>query len=133
MAIEKILTGSIDLSKATKLKDVTLVSERYPRFIASTLKTVTPDHRNLRQITVFTTDILYSMDSNPHNQKTTRAEWLGLDSVFIKLWESHSIHPKVQYDLPSLMDAEKVRQSVESLFPETTRREVVDLSIRELF
>lgn len=128
-----MLTGSIDLSKATKLKDVAFVSDLDPKRIASALRTVTTDHRDLHQISVYTTDVLRHMDSDPNNRETTRTEWLELDSVFVKIWESHSVRPKVRYYLPSSMDGERARRSMEGLFPETTKRRVVDFSVGGYF
>ena len=133
LAIDGMLTGSIDISKATKLKDVAFVSNLDPKWIASALRTVTADDRDLQQVSVYTTDGLRNMDNDPSNQETARAEWLELDSVFIKIWESHSVRPKVRYYLPSSMDGEMARRSMEGLFPETTKRRVVDFSVGGYF
>jgi len=110
-----MLTGSINLSKATKLRDMAFVSDSDPKWIASALRTVTADHQDVQQISVYTTDGLRNMDSDPSNRDTARTEWLELDSVFIKIWESHSVRPKVRYYLPSSMDGERARRSMESL------------------
>ena len=42
--------GSIDLSKATGLKNVALKWKSSPRWVAMTLRTITQNHRNLQQI-----------------------------------------------------------------------------------
>lgn len=128
LVIDEMPTGSIDLSKATKLKNVKFLSGGHPKLTASALKTVTPHHRNLRQISLRAIDILPDVNSDPHDGETAHTEWLELDSAFIKLWESHSIRPEVQYYLPSSVDAGRAREFLESLFPETTRRGVIDLS-----
>ena len=48
-------------------------------------------------------------------------EWSDLDHLLAKLWESHSIRPKVICSTPEMRDP------VESLLPEITKRGIIDL------
>lgn len=122
-----------------KLKDVTFVWDLNPRWIVMTLRTITSNHRNIRQISVDAAYILYDLihkHVDPVNFRhaigaTAHAEWLQLDHLLGKLWESHLVRPKVLYDVPSSMDAERAKTCMESLFPEATGRGVVDLIQRE--
>ena len=84
------------------------------------LKTITSHHRNL-QISVHTTAM-------HHNTDSIRTEWLELDSVLIKLWESHPVRLKAWHYFSFL--AGKARETMENLFPEATKRGMVDLFMR---
>lgn len=132
-------TGSIDLSKATKLKDVAFVRDLNPRWITMTLRTITSNHRNIQQISVDTSYILYDLiltRVDPANFKhtigaTAHAEWSELDRLLCKLWESRLVRSRVMYNVPSSVETGKARICMESLFPEGTKRGVVDLVQRE--
>lgn len=54
-------------------------------------------------------------------------EWLGLDRLLARLKESHSICLKVLYEVPSSMDRERARGYMECLFPEVTKRGIVEV------
>jgi hypothetical protein len=116
--------GSIDLSKATKLKGVVfrLVSWSV-EWIAITLRTITPEHRDLRQIILFAF-CCSPIDANPTQ---TVGEWMGLDLLLVKLWELHSIRPNVDGK-----DEQDLRRRVGRLLPEMTKRGIVDVVERTL-
>ena len=86
----------IDLSKATNLKDIALISRFNPKWAAMALRTITSDHRNLQEISYNTSTLL--------TYKRDYPEWLELDRVFIKLWESHSIRTRVLWNSASLRE-----------------------------
>jgi hypothetical protein len=130
---------SIDLSKATKLKEVVFKFSLNPRWIVKTLRTVTNDHRNLRQISL---DLPYAFLSpefegaDPARVRqavgeTVHTGWSELDRLLIQLWESHSIRPKALYSVPSWVDRRRARICMESLLPETAAGGIVDLIERD--
>jgi hypothetical protein len=117
-------SASIDLSKATKLKDVVfrLVSWSV-EWITIPLQTITPEHQDLRQITIH---VLYRLTTDA-NAVRTIGEWTDLDLLLVKLWESRSIRPRVEG-----VAEQDMRSCVERLLPEITRRGIVDLVERTL-
>jgi len=122
--------GLIDLSKATKLKEVAFLPDIDPKWIVWALKSITPHHRDLHYISLRINAILHDMD---REQETTRTEWLELDSVFVSLWESHSICPNAWHQPSQAIDGNRASEMVGSLFPETTKRGLLDLSIGSPF
>jgi hypothetical protein len=120
--------ASIDLSKATKLKDMTFRCRRLNvGWVVMALRTFTPNHRNLQQISLYP----------PHTPpgfaigETTYMQWMELDHRFTQLWESHSIRPKVLYQAPPGKEGEATRDRMFSLLPEVTSRGIVDLVRRK--
>ena len=118
---------AIDLSIATGLKDATLWWEDNPRWVAMTLRTITRDHRNFQRLLLET----FWEDYDPHVGSDGHVDqgWLELDSVLAQLWESHSIRPRVIYNIPTWIDESGARLRVESLLPEVTSRGIVDLTL----
>ena len=114
----------IDLSKATELKQVALPCELHPQWIATTLQTITNDHKHLRRITLDNLDLdrFDPADSTPR-------EWSELDRSLFQLWTSHSIQIEVTYD--GTMPKDMVRMCLESLLPEFTRGGEVEPISRE--
>ena len=53
--------------------------------------------------------------------------WLELDRVLALLWESHSIRPRVIYNVRVRKEKGKARRRVKSLLSEVTARGIVDL------
>lgn len=101
-----------------------------------TLRTITPNHRNLRQISICITHTLshvaphrihptyfkLSVSSDAHQQ------WLELDRLLVQLWESHAIRLRVLYDgSTSTVAQQKMRGCIECFFPETVARGIVDM------
>ena len=86
-------TPSLDLSKAIKLKDMVFsCSESDARWITATVRTVTSN--NLQRITV-------NLCPGPLTQTgvTVHREWEDLDCLLVRLWNTHSIRPKVRYEM----------------------------------
>ena len=117
--------GLIDLSKATKLKEVAFATGIDPEWVMWALKSITPHHHDLRYISLRATAVLRDMDDM---QETSRPEWLELDSVFVRLWESLSARPNAWYRLPPSIGVDRAREIMGNLFPETTKRGILDLS-----
>ena len=126
----------VDLSKATRLRDMVFLCGRGgASCVAMTLRAVTSNHTNLRQITLYVPHTAYGPTLNLADLmdelgETEYGHWLELDRVLAQLWESHSIRPRVLHFAPS---GEKERESnscVHALLPEITRRGIADLVIR---
>lgn len=122
----------VDLSKAIKLEDVAFTCSRNPRWITATLRTVTPDHRNLRQISLCYRNLYPRSDlDDPARFRVfigddAYQEWLELDGLLVRLCESHSIHLRVLHSGSSSAISEPgARSRIESLFPEATARGIV--------
>ena len=119
----------IDLSKATKLEDVTLHFEDLSvAWVASTLKTITSGHRNLREVSIEGRALSDSTDW-PANAAAVdddmREQWAELERTLIQLWESHAIHAKVNY---YSRKREESRELMGDLLQEATKRGIVGLA-----
>jgi hypothetical protein len=134
--------GSINLSKATRLKDVAFVCDLIlqglnPKWVVATLKTITSDHKNLQVVSIDVPFILFGLDHgvDPLNLRgmigeDTYAGWLELDRLLVILWESYSVRIKILCSIPSLVGEEGTRGCMESLFPEVVKGGVADLTLR---
>ena len=101
------------------------------KWVATTLETITPQHRDLQQITICpdTWDrsvredgdaVEQTEDTNPGTQ------WLDVDRLLVKFWDSRLIRPKVVY-LPKVANENKeTRDRVLNLFPESKKRGIID-------
>jgi hypothetical protein len=110
---------SLDLSRATKLKDVEFRCERLS-IQRTTMALQTLKSKNLRQITIHPDATL----ANPIGE-TVHREWQDLDHLLVRFWTSHSIRPKIKYELRE--GGNDLRDLVPSLLPELTKRGLVDL------
>ena len=82
-----------DLSKATKLKELVFLLDKYTpdvRWISTTLRTVKP--QNLRQI-----EIHSRVPFVDPIEETVLQRWRDLDRLLVQLWTSHSIRPSVTF------------------------------------
>jgi len=108
---------SIDLSKATKLRDLRFRCRvRNVRWIIATLQTV--ETKNLQQIAI-RLHIAGPRDS------TEGADYQALDRMLVQFWFSHLIRPRFLYILDD--GGKTVRDQVSHLFPELTRKGLVDM------
>jgi hypothetical protein len=107
---------SLDLSKATKLKDVEFRHAQWNvQWVTAALKTI--KSKNLQQITIN----LY-----PASVRTEEvAKWLDLDRLLIQFSTSHSIRPKITQ--VGTEDGTDFGALVLSLLPELSRRGVIDV------
>ena len=123
----------INLSKATKLKNVTFICPRSPQWVANTLRTITPNHRNLQRIWVWYgnrhRDTYRVTDGFRTSIRETNYQgWLELDRLLVELWESHSVRLMVLYGgSASTAFRPRTKLCTESLFPEITVRGIVEL------
>jgi hypothetical protein len=117
----------IDLSKAIKLKDVAFHPDPWGiEWVVTALQTITPKHRDLRQISIhipYRLTIAYDGGSATQSiGDPVYEQWLGLDRLLVQLWESHSIRPRI---VP--MMKEDLRDCAGCLLPEITKRGIIDL------
>ena len=119
--------SSIDLSKAIKLQDV--VFRHYPgvvEWVITALRTITPKHRDLRQISICIPHYLTCpgilANVSRHIGEADYGLWLDLDRFLVQFSESCSIRPEV------VCPTERgVEVNIESLFPEVSKRGMIDL------
>jgi hypothetical protein len=127
LSLGELESAFIDLSKATKLKDVVLRPEsKTVEWVTVALKTVTPAHRDLRQISIhipyyLTLPRVYT-NLRQGIGKASSEEWLDLDRLLVQLWESRSIRPKFV-----CMTKGTLGVSIGYYLPEITRRGIGDL------
>ena len=111
---------SLDLSKATKLKDLAL---RWrgpsPQRITMALQTI--ESKKLQHITIH----LYNTTLEDPVEEMDHREWQDLDHLLVQLWTSHSIRPQAAYEVVG--GGKDLRDHAPSLLPELTRRGLVDL------
>jgi len=123
--------ASLDLSKATKLGDVTFRSgSGRVEWITTALETITPKHRDFRHIKIFVPSDLTGFDVGDDIRQyigeTVSKEWLDLDRLLVQFWESRSIRPKVGCGLRGEKDQNTV-YCIGCLLPEITERGIIDL------
>ena len=111
--------SSLDLSKATKLKDVKFWCNR-PTIQWITMALQSIKSKNLQQVIIHCHFIL----ENPVGETVYR-EWQDLDHVLVQFWASHSIRPKVVCGMGE--KASYLVALVPTLLPELTRRRMADL------
>ena len=111
---------SLDLSKTTKLKDLTFQgSMSSVRWIVAILQTV--ESKNLQQITIYP----YSSPLGSLAEQTDHQEWQDLDRLLVQFWTSYSIRPQLMYSPDD--GGRGTRDHAQSLLPGLTRRGLVDL------
>jgi hypothetical protein len=111
----------MDLSQATKLKDVALrPGPRKAEWIITALQTITPKHRDLRQISIHMPYQIF-IGSQESIAGARFGKWSDLDCLLVQLWELYSIRPKL---MP--MDTQSAGDQTRLLFPEVTKRGIID-------
>ena len=120
-----------------------LTGGKSPQWITATFRTITPNHKNLRLVSLGALFVLPPQTTNPTDAvgfedtigERIYAGWLELDGVLAQLWETHSIRPEVYYDIISLSVDDEIispcvdgRRWMESLLPGVSRRKIVDLA-----
>ena len=123
-------SASIDLSKATGLKDTAFRGEPQTLgWIAMALQTITPKHRDLRQILI---DVYYpdvGIDVRKTIGEVACVQWSELDHILVQFWESRSIRPRAIWT-PLGEEKENTwkRDCIGCLLPEVMRRGIIDLT-----
>ena len=122
--------GSIDLSKAIRLKEVAFWS-RKPGDVwaAMALKTLTPEHADLRRVVIHIVIGPFPGDERVDTRKEIGEEiyeqWMDLDRVLVHLWESNAIRARVVYKTEGT--GKVAYEYIEGLLPEMTTRGLVEM------
>jgi len=126
----KSRSTSVDLSRATSLRDVSFrVNTCCVDWIATALQTITPEHLDLRQVSIHVYfDSAHSVGANVRQSigEHLCGQWLRLDRLLAQLWESHSIRPKIQYYVLFRKDKD-VSDCMGRLLPKAMGRRIIDL------
>jgi len=110
---------SFDLSTAAKLRHLAVLCTRPGvRWVTEALGTV--KSKNLQRIT-----ICLATDTMSTIPEPVRRQWHDLDRLLVQFWTSHSIRPKVSYEVVMGGD---MKDYAPRLLPELTRRGLVDLT-----
>jgi hypothetical protein len=100
--------------------------------VITALKTISPEHRDLRQITIHIPykSPLTGADANIRQAigETDYTQWLNLDRLLVRLWELHSVRPKVAVPTEQAEGTESMRDYVGHLLPEITNKGIIDLA-----
>ena len=125
---------SIDLSKASKLRDVVFwPMSPTVTWIVTALETVAPKHRDLRQILIHIPFDLFFINAYARDSvrriigEAAFKELLGLDDLLVRLWESRSVRPKVTLHTSMKEVKQGVKYCIGYLIPETTKRGIINL------
>jgi hypothetical protein len=127
------MLASIDLLKATKLKDVVFRPKSWSvKWITMALQTLTPKHRDVRHITI---RVPYNLTVAGTDADIRRAvgetgygQWLDLDHSLVQFWEARSICPKVVCTTGTRGE-QGTRDFFGCLLPEITRRRIVVIDL----
>jgi hypothetical protein len=116
-------TPPLDLSRATKLKDLSFQCGGSDiQRVTMALQTV--QSKNLQQITIYPCKTLYGTPGNPVEGAVLQ-QWQDLDRLLVQFWTSHSIRPKITYKVGK--GQKDWGALVPRLLPELTRRGLFDL------
>ena len=118
---------TIDLSKATKLRDV-VFRPRWAgvEWITTAFETI-PKHRELQKISIGFPQFITSFGLDIIERAPGYREWMDLDRRLVQFWESRPTGPKV-ISTAWVGPKEEVRGYAEFLLPELTRRGAIDLA-----
>jgi hypothetical protein len=114
------MPSPINLSKATKLKGIVFrCGLLHSEWVAMALETITSQRRDLQRISIYVPHPLHYV----YDEGT---QWLHLDRLLVRFWDSRLIRPKVVYR--RAMNGEKGMEDwIGRLLPEITKRGIIDL------
>jgi len=96
------------------------------------LRTITPKHQDLQQISIYLPYYAILTEAKPNARQIVGEviyrQWLDLDHLLVQFWESRSIRPRVVCWI-STREELALRNFIECLLPEITRRGIVDLLV----
>ena len=119
---------STNLSKAKKLRELVFhPDENNIIWVATTLKTITSEHRDLRKVLIR----FHGLPNFNDRQTDARmvvgdrlySHWMVVDRTLIQLWELLAVCVEISYY--SRGHGKRAREFVECLLPESTRRGIV--------
>ena len=98
-------------------------------WVAMTLKTISSEHRDLRNVS-FRCDGFYNFGGRSVNARKVVGEelygqWMDLDRALVQLWELLAVPMKISYY--SRGKKKRAHKFVECLLPETTQRGIIKL------
>ena len=120
--------GSLDLSKATRLRDLVFRPEsRSAEWITMALRTITPEHQDFRRITIHIPFYLTFFGAGARQSlgETAFRQWLDLDRILVRIWDSRAIRPNVGC-VRLGQRRESTKLCIGSLLPEITKRGIID-------
>ena len=127
-----MFTVSFDFSKATKLSSAVLrVEEDMVPWVTLALKTITPEHRVLREVTIyinfpFTSSLADSpVDARQIIGEKPYTQWMDLDYALVQLCKFGTVRVRVGFS--SAGKWKEMRGYAESLLPEITKERNVRL------
>ena len=127
-----MFTVSFDFSKATKLSSVVLrVEEDMVPWVTLALKTITPEHRVLREVTIYinfpsTSSLADSpVDARQIIGEKLYTQWIDLDYALVQLCKFGTVRVRVGFS--SAGKRKEMRGYAESLLPEMTKERNVRL------
>lgn len=108
------------MSKATKLKKVGFWYNFPTLQVIETLKTITSNHKALKQVSI---RVVFDFEE-------INSYWHCLDGALVQLWELHQIHVKIVLygQRNGIQDFEAIHEHIEHLLPEMTKRDKIQLS-----
>ncbi|KAF9645274.1 hypothetical protein BDM02DRAFT_3205327 [Thelephora ganbajun] len=119
--------ASVDLSKATKLRDVVFrPASLNIAWITMVLQNVSPEHRNLQRISIYLRYNLVLAATEPDAMQDVGGQWLDLDHLLVQFWESRSIRTKLVCSAPE-EELQDMREHIGRLLPEVMGRGIIDL------
>ena len=101
-------------------------------WIVAALQTITPEHRNLRQISIYVPYHLTLLDVGTDIKQDLGevifSGWSDLDRLLIRLWESHSIRLRVSCALGGGRQntLQNTEYCIGCLLPEITERGIIE-------
>ena len=118
MSVDAFGIPSLDLSEATKLKDLEFHCCRSTQWVTTMVRTAKSG--SLQKIAVIS-----SAATAIRIEEEVYWEWQDLDHLLLQLWTSRSIRPKVVYKRGRREDG--TGDVVSRLLPELTKRGVVEV------
>ena len=104
------------------------IESRSVEWIVAALQTITPEHRNLRQISIYVpyhlTLLDVGTDIKQNLGEVISGGWSDLDRLLIRLWESHSIRLRVSCALGG--GRQNTEYCIGCLLPEITERGITE-------
>ena len=101
------------------------------QFVITALQTISSEHRDLRQIAIHIPydSPITGADVNIRQAigETDYGQWLNLDRLLVRLWETYSIRPEVAVPTERVEGTEGMRDCVGHLLPEITNRGIIHL------
>lgn len=99
------------------------------QWVAMALGTITSEHRDLEQISIYIPPSLVPQGDPANIARTVGEEvysqWVQLDRSFAKLWESHAIYVRVKYNASKEKGA--ARECIENLLPGVAKKGIIEL------